>query len=109
MPGKSKTAVKAKRHQMFDKSTGHKLKKPTIKRLARKAGIVRVKRDMYNEVRYEFDRKLKQIIGNAIVYMEYAKRQTITSGDILEALRVSNNTMYGHADIVIRKKSKEKE
>jgi histone H4 len=77
--------------------------KPAIRRLARRAGVKRIKGDVYDKVRtclyqqYK-NRFLSQVVKTAITYVEHRREKTVTVMDILQALRHEGRTLYGYGE-----------
>jgi len=66
-----------------------------MRKLARRAGVVRIPAASAREaasIQREF---LHKIVNDAVVHCECAGRKTITSGDVEEALKRNGRTIYG--------------
>lgn len=77
--------------------------KPAIRRLARRAGVKRIKGDVYEKVRTSLyqpngNRFLSQVVKKAITYVEHRHGKTVTVMDILQALRHEGRTLYGYGE-----------
>eukprot|EP00956_Cyclotella_meneghiniana_P011348 scaffold15942_cov78-Cyclotella_meneghiniana.AAC.11 len=72
--------------------------KPAIRRLARRGGVKRISGLIYEETRGVLRAFLENVISDAIVYTEYAKRKTVTVNDVLYALKRQGKTLYGFED-----------
>ena len=71
------------------------LKKPSILRIARKAGVKRMSADAYNKVRAVYESALTQVIEGATEHMmRMRKRKTLSLADIQAALRPFNLNVY---------------
>lgn len=68
---------------------------PSLRRLARRGGVKRMTGDVYNEARQILKSFLKDLLRDALVYANHAKRKTITSSDVVHALRRNNRQIYG--------------
>ena len=66
----------------------------SIRRLARWAGVVRIAKNSYNEVKGCLNFFLETIIKDTLTYMEYAHRKTILTSDVLFALRRNGKQIY---------------
>ncbi|XP_069054534.1 histone H4-like [Lepisosteus oculatus] len=74
----------AKRHRKVLRDNIQGITKPTIRRLARRGGVKRISGLNYEETR----RVLK-------VFLENAKRKTVTAMDVVYALKRQGRTLYG--------------
>lgn len=92
--GKSAPALQqlAKRHKV-KKERG--ITNPAIRRLARRGGVKRISGTVYEEVRETLHLFLTQIIRNAIMYTEHARRKTVSSLDIVHAFKREGKMLYG--------------
>jgi len=80
-----------KRHSSVHYSDNLKgVTKPAIQRLARRGGVKRIGRNMYDETRKILKEFLKDVLHKAICHTQHAKRQTVTVPDIVNGLRTSN-------------------
>ena len=87
-------APSAKRWMTFKKG-GTNIKKPAIRRLARRAGVKRLSGLVYNEARGVFQQFLEQVLEDAITYTEYRKGKTVSEDDIHRALARQGRKQYG--------------
>ncbi|GFF41021.1 histone H4.2 [Aspergillus udagawae] len=74
--------------------------KPAIRRLARRGGVVRIKTDIYAEIRSVIRGRLREIIFQVVQVLESSKthrhdRKVITTRDVVYALQRMGQTMYG--------------
>ena len=69
--------------------------KPAIRRLARRGGVHRISRTIYQEVRTVLVNFLKQVVRDAITYTTHARRKTVTALDVVYALKRQGRTLYG--------------
>lgn len=61
----------------------------------RRGGVKRISGLIYEETRGVLKKFLENIIRDAVVYTQHAKRRTATSQDILYALKRQGKTIYG--------------
>lgn len=61
--------------------------KPAIRRLARRGGVKRISAMIYEETRGVLKTFLEGVIRDAVTYTEHAKRKTVTSLDVVYALK----------------------
>ncbi|KAF9923216.1 hypothetical protein FBU30_006734 [Linnemannia zychae] len=71
------------------------LTRPPIRRLARRGGVKRISGLIYEETRSAFKKFLANVIRDAVTYTEHAKRNTVTSFDVVYALKHQGHTLYG--------------
>ena len=69
--------------------------KPAIRRLARRGGIKCISDLIYEETRDILKVFLENVIRDAVTYTEHAKRKTITTMDVIYALKRQGRTLYG--------------
>lgn len=74
---------------------GKQIRKPTLRRLARRGGIKRISADYYDEIRGILVAKLTNVLTYALVYCKSAKRSTLFPSDVLFALKRINEPLYG--------------
>lgn len=67
-----------------------------IRRLARRGGVKRIAGAIYEEVRTVLRSFLERVVVGAVAYTEYAKRKTVTAGDVVYSLRKQGRTLYGY-------------
>lgn len=94
--GGGKTGAKklvAKRHIRRNTIAG--ITKPAVRRLARRGGIKRISSEVYDATRERLKEYLGQMIGRAIVYMDYARRKTVTANDVVYACKSTGQPIYG--------------
>ena len=86
----------AKRHKKLLKENILGITKPAIRRLARRGGVKRISGLVYDEIRDRLKSFLQNVIRDAITYTTHSKRKTVTSLDVVYALRRSGKIMYGY-------------
>ncbi|CAL3970772.1 unnamed protein product [Diplocarpon coronariae] len=74
----------AKRHRKILRDNIQGITKPAIRRLARRG-----------ETRGVLKTFLEGVIRDAVTYTEHAKRKTVTSLDVVYALKRQGRTLYG--------------
>jgi histone H4 len=100
MPGKGKGGKGlgkggAKRHRKILRDNLQGITKPDIRRLARRGGVKRISGEMYEQTRGVLKVFLEEIIYEAVTYCEHARRKTVTSLDVVYALKRHGRTLYG--------------
>ena len=83
--GSGRKGLKRISRRVFDGSSA--LNRPSLRRLARRAGVKRINSGVYEEAPTALRSWLKRTIVDAVVYAEYGRRTTITINDILLALK----------------------
>lgn len=71
---------------------------PSIKRLARKGGVKRLGRGVYDETRACLREYLSKILRDLCLLVEHANRYTVTTMDVVYALKRNGHTLYGYGD-----------
>ena len=85
----------AKRHRKILRDNIQGITKPAIRRLARRGGVKRISAMIYEETRGVLKSFLENVIRDAVTYTEHAKRKTVTSLDVVYALKRQGRTLYG--------------
>uniref|UniRef100_A0A1B0G9J8 Histone H4 n=1 Tax=Glossina morsitans morsitans TaxID=37546 RepID=A0A1B0G9J8_GLOMM len=85
----------AKRHRKVLRDNIQGIKKPAIRRLARRGGVKRISGLIYEETRGVLKVFLENVIRDAVTYTEHAKRKTVTAMDVVYALKRQGRTLYG--------------
>ncbi|GES85718.1 histone H4-like [Rhizophagus clarus] len=88
----------AKRHRKILRDNIQGITKPAIRRLARRGGVKRISGLIYEETRGVLKVFLENVIRDAVTYTEHAKRKTVTSLDVVYALKRQGRTLYGFGD-----------
>jgi len=84
------------RVQTVKETTLGGITKPAIRRLARRGGVKRISKAIYDEVRQELQRFLEMTLRDATTYCEHSKRKTVTPLDIVYALKRKGRDLYGY-------------
>ena len=77
------------------KSYGAGITKPAIRRLARRGGVKRISHNIYEETRNVLRGFLENVVRDAVVYTEHARRKTVTAMDVVYALKRQGRSLYG--------------
>lgn len=67
-----------------------------IRRLARRGGVKRIAGSVYEAVRKSLRGFLERVVLGAVAYTEYAKRKTVSAGDVVYSLKKQGRTLYGY-------------
>ncbi|AAV98010.1 hypothetical protein ORF3006 [Cotesia plutellae polydnavirus] len=86
--------VKRYRKVLRDNIQG--ITKPAIRRLARRGGVKRISGLVYEEIRDVLKIFLENVIRDAVIYTEHAKRKTVTAMDVVYALKHKGRMIYGY-------------
>jgi len=90
-----KNLGKARISQIKDSTLGG-ITKPAIRRLARRGGVKRISKPIYDEIRQELRIFLEGTLRDATTYCEHAKRKTVKPLDIVYALKRKGRDLYGY-------------
>jgi histone H4 len=85
---------RAKRHRKILRDNIQGITKPAIRRLARRSGIKRISAIIYEETRDILKTFLERVIRDAVTYTKHAKRKTVTSLDIVYALKRQGRELF---------------
>ena len=85
---KVKSPVPHRRHEDSQDSVKTALSKPAMRRMARKASIIRISGESYEWTRGYARKFLQNVIRKAGIYAEHAHRKTYTQPDVERALKV---------------------
>ncbi|KAL4802293.1 hypothetical protein BDV18DRAFT_64784 [Aspergillus unguis] len=74
--------------------------RPAIRRLARRGGVYRIKKEIYDEIRVVTKERLTEIIRNVVLILDSAtvpsrERKLVTTMDVVYALKRMGQTVYG--------------
>ena len=75
------------------------ISKLSIKKLARRAGCVRLAGEIYEETREVMKVFLRTIVNDAITLTLYGDRRTVTPVEIMIALKKNGKILYGFDEI----------
>ncbi len=84
-----------KRHRRVLRNSIFGISKPAIHRLARQGGVKWISGLIYEETQEVLIYFLENILRDAITYMMYARRKTMTATDVVYALKRQGKTVYG--------------
>eukprot|EP00088_Acartia_fossae_P001534 TRINITY_DN1059_c0_g1_i1.p1 TRINITY_DN1059_c0_g1~~TRINITY_DN1059_c0_g1_i1.p1 ORF type:complete len:104 (+),score=7.92 TRINITY_DN1059_c0_g1_i1:140-451(+) len=93
--GKGMGKSGAKRHRRITRDPILGITKPAIRRLARRGGVKRISGTIYEETRSVLKSFLEMVVKDSVTYTEHAKRKTVTSLDVVYALKRQGRTIYG--------------
>ena len=92
--GKGFGKVGGKRHRKRGHEALLGVTDPAIQRLARRGGCKRVSGMIYDETRQVVDTYLKSAVQFATICTQHGKRKTISTRDVLQALKIRGQTVY---------------
>ena len=87
---------KSKKKKRNIKKLKFGISNPAIRRLARRGGVKRISKLIYEETRLILKAFLEKVLKDTIVYTEHAKRKTVTSLDVIYALKRQGRSLYGY-------------
>ena len=93
---KKKTNKNTKRKKKTMIGLKHGISNLAIRRLARRGGVKRISELVYDETRIILRAFIEKDLKGAIVYTEHANRKTVTSWDIIYALKNQGRCLYGY-------------
>ena len=93
--GKGKEDVKMKRRQTVLKDALHDISRLAICRLTRRGGVKRISVNIYEEVQGILKFFLEYVILDVITYCDYNNRKTVTTMDVIFALKRHGRHLYG--------------
>ncbi|CAK1358450.1 unnamed protein product [Cercospora beticola] len=83
------------RHRKILRDNIQGVTKPAIRRLARRGGVKRISADIYEALRLEIKVRLTEILTKVCYALEYQKRKTITTYDVVWALNRLGSPITG--------------
>ncbi|GBO28656.1 Histone H4 [Araneus ventricosus] len=93
MSGRGKGGARRHRKVLRDNIQG--ITKPAIRRLARRGGVKRISGLIYEEIRGVLKIFLENVIRDAVTHTEFGHRKTVTSMDVIYALKSQGRNLYG--------------
>ena len=85
----------AKRHRKVLRDNIQGITKPAIRRLARRGGVKRISGLIYEETRGVLKVFLENVIRDTFIYSGHARRVTVTTLDVVHALKRQGRTLNG--------------
>jgi histone H4 len=85
----------AKRHRKIIRDNIQGITKSAIRRLARRAGVLRISGLVYHETRAVLRTFLAALVRDAVIYTEHGKRKTVTGMDVIYALKRQGRVLNG--------------
>jgi len=86
---------KAGKSNYWKKSELDRISAPSIRRLARRGGVKRIARTVYADTRLVIHSFLSGVLKDSITYTKHARRKTVTTSDVVYALKRQGRTIYG--------------
>lgn len=71
-----------------------KISKPSLRRLARRAGVQRISGDCYDVAREALREFLKEVIGKTVQYTDSRRAKTVTAMDVIYGLKACRRMLY---------------
>ncbi|XP_048236742.1 histone H4-like [Haliotis rufescens] len=94
-PFKELETVRHREHRMVLRDYIGAITRNSIRLLARRGGVKRMSKPVYEEVRVVLKKFLDNLIADAVKYTELAKRKTVTTMDVVYALKKQGRVLYG--------------
>ncbi|KAF7701626.1 Histone H4 [Cucumispora dikerogammari] len=85
--GKKGKGSVAKREKSYKTKETVYISDPSFRRLARRAGVKRISKKCYPEMRSMTKAYLKRVLDQCVIYAEHKKRKTVVLNDVLYALK----------------------
>ena len=83
------------RHRIMLRDNLQGITNPAIRRIAHRSGVKRISGHVYEDARAALKTFLEGLIRDTTSYTEYAGRKTVTSMDVIYALKSQNLSLYG--------------
>ncbi|GIZ41353.1 hypothetical protein CKM354_000465900 [Cercospora kikuchii] len=83
------------RHRKILRDNIQGVTKPAIRRLARRGGVKRISGDIYEALRVALKVRVTEILEKVCVALQYQKRKTITTIDVVSALNRLGSPITG--------------
>ena len=83
------------RHRIMLRDNLQGITNPAIRRIAHRSGVKRISGHVYEDARAALKTFLEGLIRDTTSYTEYARRKTVTSMDVIYALKSQNLSLYG--------------
>jgi histone H4 len=83
------------RHRKIIRESITGITAPAIRRLARRGGVKRISRSIYEDVRGVLKQRLELILSMCVIYVEHRGAKTVTIQDVLYSLRRIGTPIYG--------------
>nr|GEW53350.1 histone H4-like [Tanacetum cinerariifolium] len=90
-----------KRHRKVIRDNIHEITNPVIKRLARRGGVKRISRWIYEETCGVLKIFLENVIRDAVTYTKHARRKTVSAMDVVYALKHQKLSMVSVVKLVV--------
>ncbi|KAE9182072.1 hypothetical protein PF004_g24352 [Phytophthora fragariae] len=87
--------INPKRHRKIIRDGIQGITNAAVRRLARRAGVMRISGLVYYETRTVLRVFLTNLVRDAVTYTEHGNRKTVTHIDVLYALKHQGRTLYG--------------
>lgn len=93
--GKGFGKVGKKRFRRNNKEALLGITKPAIRRLARRGGVKRISKLVYEEIRECLRGFIERVVKDSVVYTEHQRRKTVTTTDVVNSLKRNGRLLYG--------------
>ena len=86
-------------HRKTIKDAINGITKPALRRVARRGGVKRISGQIYEETRDALRQFLERVLRDATTYTEHSHRKTVTTMDVIYALKRNGSTVYGFGNM----------
>ncbi|KAA8904658.1 histone-fold-containing protein [Sphaerosporella brunnea] len=86
------------KHRKILKDTVQGISKGDLRRLARRGGVKRISMSVYEEMRASMKMYLVNILRDCVTFVEHGNRKTVTTVDVVFALKRIGRPIYGFDD-----------
>ncbi|KAF2143592.1 uncharacterized protein K452DRAFT_296601 [Aplosporella prunicola CBS 121167] len=87
-----------RRHRKILKDSILGVTRPSIRRIARRAGVYRISEPIYNSLREVIRTKLYELLRAIVTVVEYRDRKTVTVADVVWVLKRQGRAIYGFGE-----------
>ncbi|KAJ6513638.1 histone-fold-containing protein, partial [Mycena vitilis] len=84
-----------KRHRKAAPDAIHHIGDASIRRLARRGGVKRMREGVNEEARGALNIYINKLLADTTAYTEHGKRKTVTALDVVYAVKRGGKTVYG--------------
>ncbi|KAF2019928.1 histone-fold-containing protein [Aaosphaeria arxii CBS 175.79] len=90
--GLGKTGLR--RHQKIQRDTIRGVTNGDIRRLARRGGVKRISKIVYDDIRHELKSYLQRLLKDVVAMVEHGGRKTVSVQDVVFCLNRIGRTIY---------------
>jgi len=90
-----KTETITKRHRQ-KRDNLESISNPGLRRLARRGGVVRASKDVFNETREILREFVDTVVKDSVMLCESSKRKTVVVNDVMYSLKRNDAALFGY-------------